>query len=425
LIRWIQDRKWLSLTYLSLFGVLFLGGIDLMSQGYWALLASSLFSLAILALYKQPWLTVALLVIAPGLAIYLGLSPLAGVVSALAALFVLAMMANPLFARVTFGINVVAGTTVAGLLIYSGSPAVQSFGIVLLDDSARLFALAISGLAIIGLNSTAFLCGRYLITRHLHVGTPLDRAIATDLQSQLALELAEQTERFEIARDINELIIQKVSAVISQAEGGLYAAKADINSSIRTLERLGQSARAAHTELRRLFDMLNRKHTVTAAPPRIKNLEDLVVAYREFGYSVSMSHEGVPFRINSGAELAVYRIVVDALENVKQHCPVGTDVSIAFSWVDEGLQVLVKDNGVEVSRRADLNLSVEESGYTADDDLRALIEPIKGASITAMRERAALYGGSIEATQVPGVGFTLSAIFPRLKTLAASGQRIH
>ena len=57
-------------------------------------------------------------------------------------------------------------------------------------------------------------------------------------------------------------------------------------------------------------------------------------------------------------------------------------------------------------------------GYTAADDLKSLVEPISGASLTGMRERAALYGGRVEATRVPGVGFTVSAIFPNLRELA-------
>jgi signal transduction histidine kinase len=110
--------------------------------------------------------------------------------------------------------------------------------------------------------------------------------------------------------------------------------------------------------------------------------------------------------------------VFDSLENVKRHCIVGTDVSIAFSWVEEGLQVLIKDNGVESMRRSQVSLDVEDAGYTAEDDARSLVETIKGAGLTAMRERASLYGGGIEATRVPGVGFTVSAIFPHLRSLA-------
>ncbi len=424
MIRWIQDRKWLSLISLSGFTLLFLGGLDFFSHGALALVPVGLISVAILISQKYKWLSVALMGLATVVALVLNLSPLISSFGTLVSVFLVSLAESPIYGRIAAALNLVTGLVSAGLLVFSVAPYELLFDVMLTSDNARYVAFGFAAISLIALNAVAFIGGRYLITRHLHVGTAFDRAIATDLQSQLALELAEQTERFEIARDINELIIQKVSAVISQAEGGLYAAKADVTSSIRTLERIGQSARAAHTELRRLFDMLNKKHTVTAAPPRIKNIEELVVAYREFGYTVSMTQDGTPFRINTGAELAIYRIVVDALENVKQHCPVGTDVSIAFSWVDEGLQVLVKDNGIEVSKRSDLALAVEDSGYTVEEDLRALVEPIRGAGITAMRERAALYGGSIEATLVPGVGFTLSAIFPRLRSNAGVSQKL-
>jgi signal transduction histidine kinase len=83
------------------------------------------------------------------------------------------------------------------------------------------------------------------------------------------------------------------------------------------------------------------------------------------------------------------------------------------------LQVLVKDNGIEVSNRGLVELNLEETGYTAEDDLKALVEPITGPGFTAMRERAAIYGGSVEVTKVPGVGYTISAIFPRLREFAA------
>jgi signal transduction histidine kinase len=297
------------------------------------------------------------------------------------------------------------------------------YGLFLPTEMARTTVFVILTLVVIAGNILFWLLGRLAITYEVFVGTEFDRALSAETQAKLSLEVAEQNERFEIARDINELIIQKVTAVISQAEGGIYAAKADLNSSLRSLEKVGLSARAAHVELRRLFDMLNKTHSISAAPPGIDELDSLVVTYREFGYSVSLSHEGPRFAISEGASLAIYRIVFDALENVKRHCIVGTDVSIDFSWVAEGMQVLIKDNGTESERRSQVSLDEISSGYTAEDDVRALVETIKGAGITAMKERAALYGGSIEATRVPGVGFTVSAIFPHLRALAGVDQK--
>jgi signal transduction histidine kinase len=124
----------------------------------------------------------------------------------------------------------------------------------------------------------------------------------------------------------------------------------------------------------------------------------------------------------------IYRIVFDAIENSKQHSPAGTSISVDFSWVDEGMQILVKDNGIENAnraRRAISDVSGEDISldYDSDEDLQALTQPIVGPSITAMRERAALFDGAVEATRVPGVGFTVSAIFPLLRSVAGRDSR--
>jgi signal transduction histidine kinase len=161
--------------------------------------------------------------------------------------------------------------------------------------------------------------------------------------------------------------------------------------------------------------MLNKQHEVTSAPPRIDDLASLIIAFRQIGYNITLRHEGQRFAIDEGAELAIYRIVFDALENVRKHTPIGTDITIDFAWTENGLQVLVKDNGVELKNRG---LSLEELAYTIEEDRKSLVETIVGAGLTAMSERAGLYGGTIEATRVPGVGFTVSAIFPDLKTSA-------
>jgi hypothetical protein len=79
---------------------------------------------------------------------------------------------------------------------------------------------------------------------------------------------------------------------------------------------------------------------------------------------------------------------------------------------------LVKDNGIEAARRASVSTARELAVYTVDDDVDALVKPITGATLNALKERASLYEGNIEVTKVPGVGFTLSAMFPHLRAVA-------
>lgn len=417
MIRWIQRRPWLSSALLSAGAFLLFGGIDLILQGYLVLPASALLAGVILFAARLPGVSVAMMLLATGVQFIFGFTPLASSVSVAFGVLLLAAFAPALWRRLGLATALVSGVAVVVLESATVSFGYSIYGLGLDSFGGRVTLAVLGSALVVSVDVLAFLGGRLLITRVIHVGTSFDRAVANREQSRLNLEIAEQNERFLIARDINEIIIQRVAAVISQAEGGLYAAKADPSSAMRSLENIAGSSRSAHTELRRLYDMLNKTHSVTAAPPGINELELLVVTYREFGYSVNLRHEGQRFELDEGAELAIYRIVYEALENVRDHVPTGASISIDFSWVQPGLQVLVKDNGLEYRNRQ-LAAAGEDTSYGLEEDLRALTQPVVGASISAMRERAALYGGAIEATRVPGVGFTISAIFADIQNRA-------
>lgn len=419
MIQWIQVHKWLSPTILatSLFAIF--GTLDFFIQGPSSLVPGLIFALSLVIAARLPQYSAILIAVATAVEITFGLRPVATGLIACASLFVVAVFGKQLVRRLSLGVTVLCGVVMSWQVSFSLPLSTDVYGLLLLNESGRFTGLVLGLAVVFSFNGLFWILGRLGATQYFHVGSSLDKAVARKNQAQLAIQIAEQNERLEIARDINELIIQKVTAVISLAEGGTYAVKADPAAGLRSLERVAISARDAHTELRRLYDMLHREHTVTSAPPGLDDLQPLMVAYREFGYNASLRHEGPRFEINEGAALTIFKLVFDALENIKTHTPVGTDVTVDFSWVEDGMQVLVKDNGIEVSNRGLLELNLEDTGYTAEDDLKALVEPISGPGFTAMRERAAIYGGSVEVTKVPGVGFTVSAIFPRLREFAA------
>jgi signal transduction histidine kinase len=418
-IQWIQVHKWLSPTILATSLFALFGSLDFLIQGPISLIPGLVFALSLLIAARLPQYSSALIAVATALEIALRLRPVATGLLACASLFVVAVFGKQLIRRLSLALTVLCGVVMSWQVSFSLPLSTDVYGLLLLNQSGRFTGLLLGLAVVFSFNGLFWILGRLGATQYFHVGSSLDKAVARQNQAQLAIQIAEQNERLEIARDINELIIQKVTAVISLAEGGSYAVKADPAAGLRSLERVAISARDAHTELRRLYDMLHREHTVTSAPPGLDDLQPLMVAYREFGYNASLRHEGPRFEINEGAALTIFKLVFDALENIKKHTPVGTDVTVDFSWVEDGMQVLVKDNGIEVSNRGLLDLNLEDSGYTAEDDLKALVEPISGPGFTAMRERAAIYGGSVEVTKVPGVGFTVSAIFPRLREFAA------
>jgi signal transduction histidine kinase len=267
--------------------------------------------------------------------------------------------------------------------------------------------------------SFVVVAGRLLFVKLEHIGSPKDRAIQLVTNEEYRFEIAKQNERLEIAKDLSQLLVQKLAAVVSVSEGGRYAIKSDPMSAERTLDRVYSAAKDAQSELRRLYDYLNSSIFSELASFRISDLQTLSVAYRELGYNTVIEENGQSFPLNDGVELCIYKIVFEALQNVRKHAPAGTDVDINFLWVENGLQVLVKDNGIEFSNRQRANVGQLVDGYSAEDDLESLTSEIDGATLAVLRDRAAIYNGRIEASLVPGVGFTLSAIFPNLKALSS------
>lgn len=415
MISWIQSQKWQASLLISSFSMLLFGGIDLFISGTVSLWVSFALTIAVFLATIAAWWSISFIALSAFLAVLLDVRPGANGLIALVSLFLIAAFATPIQRNLTIWLALLLGCVLAFNTVYLSPHLLRDFGLFLVSDTAKLTLLVIGVLLTFGLSFLAWLLGRLLSTRSKYVGTSFDRAVAERTQARLSLEVAEQNQRFEIARDISELVIQRVSATISIAEGGVYAVKSDPEAASRILQQATDSARSAHAELRRLFDMLNKLKQVSAAPPKLDDLESLVIAYRELGFNITLRHEGPRFDLSEGSELAIYRIAFDALENVRKHTPSGTDVTIDFSWTDEGMQLLVKDNGIEVSNRG---LALQELAYTAEEDRKALTETIRGAGITSMSERAALYQGSVEANRVPGVGFTVSAIFPKLRDLS-------
>ncbi|MFM5904132.1 MAG: sensor histidine kinase [Microbacteriaceae bacterium] len=418
MIQWFLDRRWFPETMLSAFLALVFGALDTSIQGPKAWLPTVLISLSVIFVRNLQWIAIVLIAAGTSLEIFWRLAPLAGGMSAAIALVFIASFAGPIIRQVAVILTNVSGLVVAYIAILESPQRLWPFGVHLASDNSPWFAFFLVALCIVSVNTLAWVFGRLAITRLLHVGTDSDRAILVHRQAQLGLEVAKQTERLGIARDLTDLLVQRVSAVLSLSEAAKYVAKADADSAIRTISRIADSATGAQSELRKLYDLLHEDHELNAAPPSLEEIPDLIRSMREFGYSASLNVEGIPFAVNEGAQLCLFKIVFESLENVKKHTPSQTDVAVNFYWTEDGLQVLIKDNGLETKRRREAADSMILEGYTPEEDLETLVNRVEGATLSALRERAALYEGSIDTTEVAGVGFTVAAFFPNLRNVA-------
>ena len=423
MIRWIQDHRWLPGIYLAVSTALIFGGADLILQGWQALACSLVLSVGLVFARSRAWLTALSFVLGTALELVLGLYPLVASLSTSFAIFLIAAFANALWRQISVIAANLAGFVVAWQIAYGLPLHTAIYGIDLANENGRLSIFAISGVLVIATNSLAWLLGRLLITRLLHVGTDLDQAVVSRAQRAMQYELADLAARLDIAKEVTSVAVQRMANLLSVADGASFATKANPAIASESFARVSRHSREAQTELRRLQDLLaNDPSDLLEPAPRLDSLEALVVNFRQSGFGISVQSVGEPLDLSIGASQAIYRILFDALENVAKHNPAGSSVWVEFSWTSEGLQILVKDNGIQVEDAQNSFGDGQQIGYDIADDLEALVEQIDGPGIHAMRQRAKLFDGTVEATRVPGVGFTLSVIFPNIRSVGVDGN---
>ena len=417
MIRWILDTKWvpeiaLSLTLLAVFG-----GINAVTGGISYFLLSVPFALASLFVRQYSYLTGALLFV--GAALHIGFSAVpsfGNLVLAVVAFVAGVSTANPW--RV---INILAVSATSFLIVASASNnpnlSLPNLGIIEFTDTGRLLFFIVGSILAASLIGLAAVGGRLVREQYLQRQFQGNRKYSNSQQDEISLELAEQAKRFEMAGDMNESAVQHISSVITNAEAGLYTAKLDPAAGLRALDKVLLSAKAAHAELRRLYETINRGTMISTAPPTLESISALELNMREAGYNMATTYSGSRVALDSSMELAIYRIVFEAIKNVRQHNPKGTMVTVEITWFETSLQVIIRDNGVEVVRKSDVGPNGLPAPYDANDDIDNLLEKVIGPGITAMRERVESFGGSLEAQRVVGVGFTVSALFPILRPM--------
>ena len=211
------------------------------------------------------------------------------------------------------------------------------------------------------------------------------------------LEHVARGERARIARELHDVVAHHISMVAVQAETARLATPGMPAAGAQRLSAIGDTARAALTEMRRLLGVL-REDTgsppaALAPQPGLTQLNELLDETRDAaGISARLIASGWLTALDPGVELAVYRIVQEALTNARRHAP-GAAVDVELHFTDDALQLRVRDNGPGPSP-------------AGQDPLRA------GHGLTGMRVRAAAAGGELRTGAAPGGGFLVEATLP-------------
>lgn len=244
------------------------------------------------------------------------------------------------------------------------------------------------------------------------------RSSAERERLDLELALAEQQGRLAIIRELQDVAVLSLARLITRAEGARYTAESDPSTAVRAATALVEDGRVTLADMRRVLTIAREGESVATVQPGLQSAQALFNAMRDAGLAVAFAETGDRFPLKPGAELAIYRILHGALANALKHGGAGTEARVSFSWTQDGLQLVIDDDGIRAAARRDSTTESDfaaRTAYTIDDDLKALSASITGAGISQMRERAQLFGGIFHAGTVPGVGFSVSAVFPSLR----------
>ncbi len=239
-----------------------------------------------------------------------------------------------------------------------------------------------------------WLTGIYANTRQRYLEGLEERAERAERERDQQARMAAAAERARIARELHDVVAHNVSVIIVQADGASFAIDSDPDQARQAVHAISKTGREALAEMRRLVGVLRDDPAGTAPDaadytpqPGLAQLEDLV---RGSGLPVDLRVTGTPHELSEGEQLAVYRLVQEALTNTLKHGGPGARATVEMEYGMRELVVRVTDDG----RGAAAPLS--EGGH----------------GLLGMRERVSMYGGAVQAAPRPGGGFEVLARLP-------------
>ena len=217
--------------------------------------------------------------------------------------------------------------------------------------------------------------------------TERTRLLEREAEAERAAAVAEERRR--IARDLHDVIAHSVSVMVVQAGAAEDIAERHQDGILEPIRAVQETGRAALVEISRLLGLLREDGAELglAPQPRVDELGELVAQARAAGLPVRLHVEGTPRALPLGVDLSLYRIAQEALTNARKHGGPSAEVVLRY-------------------RGREVELAIENEPGPARNGHRG------GHGLVGMRERVAVFGGSLEAGPRPDGGFRVQARLP-------------
>jgi signal transduction histidine kinase len=251
-------------------------------------------------------------------------------------------------------------------------------------------------------------------TRSAYLGEVEARAARAEAELDQEIALAAAGERTRIARELHDVVAHHVSLMAVQAEaaGALLPGRpAEAGHSVQII---GETARQALVELRRLLGVLRGpgEHPQAAPSPSLGELDVVLAQVRGAGMQVDLVVEGSPGDLAPGVDLTAYRIVQEALTNALRHSA-APSAAVTVHYDPGYVTVSVTDSGA--ARDAN-GAARDRNGVSRNGN--AVAAPGErapgGFGLAGIAERVASCGGTLTVGPTGTGGFAVTARLPRL-----------
>jgi signal transduction histidine kinase len=235
-----------------------------------------------------------------------------------------------------------------------------------------------------------WLTGQALRSREAQASQLLERAVQLEREREQRARAARAAERLRIARELHDVIAHSIGVMTIQATAAHVLLDSEPSRAAEPLGLVSEIGRQTLGEMRRLLGAIQPEsdNAKVAPQPSLASLSSLAEHYRGAGLPVDVDVDGTPRALGVGLELAAYRIVQEALTNSLKYAGPAT-ARVLVRYTPDGVDLEIADDG-------------DGSGPGSGS----------GHGLVGMRERAAIYGGRLEAGPGPDGGFAVHARLP-------------
>jgi len=230
------------------------------------------------------------------------------------------------------------------------------------------------------------------------------RYTETARQQQMLVARADQ--RAEFARDLHDFVAHHVTGIVVQAQGARYVAEQDPERVAAALERIEHAGTEAMTAMRRMVAMLRQPGTDAPLAP-LAGLGDLPALTEGFsaagGPPVHLRVHGTVDHLPMEVTTSAYRVVMEALTNVRQHAAGATRVEVLVQRTADWLMVRVVDDGTPPHRATVHRATVHRATGHRERP---------GYGLVGLTERVNAVGGWLRAGPAIGRGWAVDVRIP-------------